>query len=126
MKQIICLIVLAVMFTTNVSAKITKEVVIFSQPCRFCDLLKKDLNENLISEYPNIKFTVLDIREQNNRRLLDKYARQHNLHGDIGMPLIFVGENYLMGWSEENKKTLKKYISSFEQEQISRLPSSDL
>lgn len=81
MKQMVCLIVLAVMFAVNVSAKMKKEVIIFSQPCRFCDLLKKDLNENLISEYPNIQFTVLDIRE---------------------------------------------YILSFEQEQISRLPSSNL
>lgn len=126
MKQMVCLIVLAVMFAVNVSAKMKKEVIIFSQSCRFCDLLKKDLNENLISEYPNIQFTVLDIREQNNRRLLDKYARQHNLRGDIGMPLIFIGENYLMGWSEKNKKLLDEYILSFEQEQISRLPSSNL
>lgn len=126
MKQMVCLIVLAVMFAVNVSAKMKKEVIIFSQPCRFCDLLKKDLNENLISEYPNIQFTVLDIREQNNRRLLDKYARQHNLRGDIGMPLIFIGENYLMGWSEKNKKLLDEYILSVEQEQISRLPSSNL
>ena len=47
MKQMVCLIVLAVMFAVNVSAKMKKEVIIFSQPCRFCDLLKKDLNENL-------------------------------------------------------------------------------
>ena len=42
------------------------------------------------------------------------------------MPLIFIGANYLMGWSEKNKKLLDKYILSFEQEQISRLPSSNL
>ena len=124
MKKLLCLVVLAVLLITDVCANTQKEVVIFSQSCHFCDLLKKDLHDSLIAKYSDIKFTVLDIREKNNRRLLDKYARQHNLQGDIGLPLVFVGENYVMGWSEAKKEELKKDIENFRQEKLSRLPSS--
>lgn len=124
MRKLLCLLVLAIMLITDVSANQKKEVVIFSQPCHFCDALKKDLKDSLIKEYPDVKFTVLDIRNSNNRRLLDKYARQHDLRGDIGLPLLFIGENYLMGWSEENKAKFKENIEILQQEKISRLPSS--
>ena len=124
MKKFLCLIVLAVLFIGNVSANMQKEVVIFSQSCRFCEALKQDLNNGLAKEYPDVKFTVLDIQDSNNRRLLDNYARQYDLRGDIGLPLLFIGKNYLMGWSEENKAKLKEYIAAYEHEELSRLPSS--
>ena len=124
MKKILCLIILAVCFFSDVSANTQKEVVIFSQPCHFCEALKQDLNGGLIEKYPDIKFTVLDIQDGKNRRLLNKYAQKYDLHGDIGLPLIFVGKNYLMGWSEENKVKLEEDIEVFRQEEISRLPSS--
>lgn len=124
MKKILCLIVLSVLLSGNLLANMQKEVVIFSQPCRFCDALKQDLNNGLINKYPDIKFTVLDVRESHNRRLLDQYARQHNLRGDIGLPLLFIGKNYLMGWSEENKAKLKEDIEILRQEKISRPQSS--
>lgn len=124
MKKLLCLIVLSVLLSGSLLANMQKEVVIFSQPCHFCDALKKDLKDSLIKEYPDVKFTVLDIRNSNNRRLLDKYARQHDLRGDIGLPLLFIGENYLMGWSEENKAKFKENIEILQQEKISRLPSS--
>lgn len=124
MKKFLCLIVLAVLFIGNVSANMQKEVVIFSQSCRFCEALKQDLNNGLAKEYPDVKFTVLDIQDSKNRRLLDNYARQYDLRGDIGLPLLFIGKNYLMGWSEENKAKLKEYIAAYEHEELSRLPSS--
>ena len=124
MKKLLCLIVLSVLLSGSLLANMQKEVVIFSQPCHFCDALKQDLKDSLINDYPDIKFTVLDIRKSDNRRLLDQYARQHDLRGDIGLPLLFIGKNYLMGWSEENKTKLKEYIAAYEQEELSRLPAS--
>ena len=124
MKKLLCLLVLSVLLSGNLFANMQKEVVIFSQPCHFCEALKQDLKDSLIKEYPDIKFTVLDIQESGNRRLLEQYARRHDLRGNIGMPLIFIGKNYLMGWSEENKAKLKDDIEIFRQEEISRLPSS--
>lgn len=123
MKKLLCLIVLSVLLSGSLLANMQKEVVIFSQPCHFCDALKQDLKDSLINDYPDIKFTVLDIRKSDNRRLLDQYARQHDLRGDIGLPLLFIGKNYLMGWSEENKTKLKEYIAAYEQEELSRLPA---
>lgn len=114
MKKLLCLIVLSVLLSGSLLANMQKEVVIFSQPCHFCDALKQDLKDSLINDYPDIKFTVLDIRKSDNRRLLDQYARQHDLRGDIGLPLLFIGKNYLMGWSEENKTKLKEYIAAYD------------
>lgn len=124
MKKLLCFIVLAVCFIKDVAANNQKEVVIFSQPCHFCEALKQDLSDSLIEKYSDIKFTVLDIQDSKNRHLLNKYAQEYELHGDIGLPLIFIGKNYLMGWSEENKAKLEEDIEILRQEEISRLPSS--
>lgn len=126
MKKYALLICLLVMLAKNAGAELKKEVVIFSQPCHYCELMKEDLNNVIIAANPDIQFTVLDIQEQKNYNLLRKYAKEHNLRGELGLPLLFVGKNYIMGWSDDSPAKLQEYIEELKNENISRFPSSRL
>lgn len=100
-----------------------KEVIIFSQPCHFCDLLKNDLNDSIIADNPDINFIIFDITQEENRKKLLKYAKKHGLAGgQIGLPLIFAGDNYIMGWGENGKKELEEYMEILRSENLTRLP----
>lgn len=124
MKKI--LFVLLLLVTTNAAAQVKKEVVIFSQPCHYCELMKEDLNNVIMAANPDIKFTVLDIQEPENYKLLRQYAVRHKLYGELGLPLLFVGENYIMGWAPESGEKLQEYIEQLRQENLSRFPASHL
>lgn len=94
-----------------------KEVVIFSQPCHFCDLMKDALANGIISNNEDVKFTILDIREPKNHRLLVKYARDYDLdQSRLGLPLLFIGENYIMGWGDNAPEELNGYLEELRKE----------
>lgn len=107
------LLLLFLFFNTSVFAgnmSRIKEVVIFSQPCFYCEKLKIWLKENK-EKYPDVKFTILDIQERKNYNLLLQKIKEHNISGNqVGMPLIFIGNNYIMGWSESYYQTFDNYI----------------
>lgn len=124
MKKI--LFVLLLLVTINAAAQVKKEVVIFSQPCHYCELMKEDLNNVIMAANPDIKFTVLDIQKPENYKLLRQYAVRHKLYGELGLPLLFVGENYIMGWAPESGAKLQEYIEQLRQENLSRFPASHL
>lgn len=117
------LVILFLLTASSVSAQVKKEVVIFSQPCHYCELMKQDLNNLIIDANPDIKFTILDIQKKENYNLLRKYAARHRLHGDLGLPLLFVGDKYIMGWSPEAGTELQEYIEQLRQEEFSRFPA---
>lgn len=98
-----------------------KEVIIFSQPCTFCEKMKNDLNNGIMFNNPDMAFVILDIREPKNRQLFQKFADEYGLMGNVGLPLIFVGNNYLMGWGEGSGKLLQKYIDEYKSEPITRI-----
>ena len=112
------LLLLFLFFSTSVFAENmtrVKEVVIFSQPCFYCEKLKTWLKENKVEEkYPDVKFTILDIQERKNYNLLLQKIKEYNIDGNrVGMPLIFVGKNYIMGWTDSYSTTLDNYINNY-------------
>lgn len=126
MRKFLVILLLLVSTTVSVSAQLKKEVVIFSQPCHYCELMKEDLNNVIMAANPDIKFTILDIQEPENYKLLRQYAVRHKLYGELGLPLLFVGENYIMGWAPESGEKLQEYIEQLRQENFSRFPASHL
>lgn len=117
------LFVLLLLTATSAAAQLKKEVVIFSQPCHYCELMKEDLDNVIIAANPDIQFTILDIQEPDNYRLLRKYAQEHKLRGELGLPLLFVGKNYMMGWSGDSPARLQEYIENLKNENFSRFPA---
>lgn len=122
MKKYILLVLIFLMSISSLKAGAKKEVVIFSQPCHYCDKMKEALQGGIVAANPDIEFTILDIQDAKNRRLLQKFARQHKLNGDIGLPLLFIGENYLMGWGPGAAEELQGHIEALKQEKVSRIP----
>ena len=117
MKKVF-LLLFFLMLNFEVYAKNQREVIIFSQPCHFCELMKKDLDGSIKEKNPDIKFTILDIRDKKNMKELRKLAAKHNLTGNVGTPLLFIGKNYMMGWGPNAAEQLQKYIEEFKQENI--------
>lgn len=108
---------------TVAASPFKKEVIIFSQPCHYCELMKKDLDSEIIPANPDIKFTILNITKPENHKLLIKYVKQYKIEGNnIGLPLIFVGNNYIMGWGDNAVGDLNNYLNEFKEEKITRLP----
>lgn len=122
MKKFVLLGVAICLWAQTVAAEAQKEVVIFSQPCHFCDKMKEALNGGIIKENPDIRFTILDIQEEKNNKLLQKFAKQYDLQGQIGLPLLFVGRNYMMGWGENAPQELETYLEQLRAENVSRVP----
>lgn len=124
MKKYLLFVFIFLLNVQPLKAGAKKEVVIFSQPCHYCEKMKEALQGGIIAANPDIEFTILDIQDSKNRRLLQKFARQHKLNGDIGLPLLFIGENYLMGWGPGAPEELQSYIEALKQEKVSRIPVS--
>ena len=122
MKKFVLLGLAICLWAQTVAAEPQKEVVIFSQPCHFCDKMKEALNGGIIKENPDIRFIILDIQEEKNNKLLQKFARQYDLRGQIGLPLLFVGKNYMMGWGENAPQELEAYLEQLRGENVSRVP----
>ena len=108
------IVLLFILFLTKSVFANEKEIFIFSQPCHFCELMKKDLDAGIIKANPDIKFTILDIRDEENIQKLRELAAKHNLKGNIGTPLLFIGKNYMMGWGPGAAEQLQKYINELE------------
>ena len=122
MKKFVLLGVAICLWAQTVAAEAQKEVVIFSQPCHFYDKMKEALNGGIIKENPDIRFTILDIQEEKHNKLLQKFAKQYDLQGQIGLPLLFVGRNYMMGWGENAPQELHDYLEQLRAENVSRVP----
>lgn len=111
MRKYILVLLSVLLFTTASVAQEKKEVIIFSQPtCYFCKLMNTELESGIKAANPNVKFTILDVYDTEDRKILNSLAIKHNIKGDIVTPLIFVGKNHMMGWGEDAGKQLQKYI----------------
>lgn len=126
MKKYLLILLSILFFTKPTGAEMKKEVVIFSQPCYFCEKMKEALDGGIISANPDNKFTILDVHDEKNSKLLRRLAQEHDLHGSIGTPLLFIGKNYMMGWGEDAGKQLQTYIDELRTEKLSRIPVQSL
>lgn len=73
-----------------------KSVVIYSTPtCHYCHMAKDFFNEN------NITFTDYNVAED-----ADKRAEVVQRSGQMGVPVIFVGDDMVIGFNEGKLKEL--------------------
>lgn len=114
MKKYLLIFFLMSLLVKPLSAETIKEVVIFVQPCYFCEKMKADLNGGIIAANPNVQFTMLDINDKKNGKMLRRLMQEHDMFGDIGTPLLFIGKNHMMGWGEDAGRQLQKYIDELE------------
>ena len=89
----------------------TNRIYVFSQPgCIHCEHAK----EYMSRYYKNYDIKDMNIREGNNMGYMLRYARKYKIsEQDLGTPLIIMGDNYVMGWGDEQQKAFNRYARSF-------------
>ena len=55
----------------------------------------------------------LDIKMPGNMRLFQQAVKDYKISTAAGTPLIALGDNYIMGWSDEGVKNFDKYVASY-------------
>ena len=77
-----------------------KKVTVYSTPtCHYCEVAKTFFNEG------KIKFTSIDVSKDTEKRkeMMDK-------SGQMGVPVIVVGNKTFVGFSEEIKDSISKEL----------------
>lgn len=72
-----------------------KQVVIYSTPtCHFCQLTKDFLKEN------NVEYTDYNVAED-----MDKRQEMIEKSGQMGVPVVFVGDEMFIGFDKDKLST---------------------
>ncbi len=72
-----------------------KRIVIYSTPtCHFCQLTKEFLKEN------NVEYTEYNVAED-----MDKRQEMIDKSGQMGVPVVFVGEEMFIGFDKDKLST---------------------
>lgn len=89
----------------------TNRIYVFSQPgCVHCEHAK----EYMSRYYKDYDIKDLNIREGENMSYMLRYARKYKIsEQSLGTPLIIMGNNYVMGWGQEQQKEFNRYAKNF-------------
>ena len=89
----------------------TNRVYVFSQPgCGHCI----NAHEYMTRYYENYDIKELNIREGSNMDYMMRYARRFKVPThSLGTPFIILGDNYIMGWGDEQIKKFNKEMKAF-------------
>ncbi len=68
--------------------------------CPYC----QTANEHINKTHTNLNIEKIDIYKPGGMYLFKKCAKKFNLGRNIGTPLFCMGNDYIMGWSEDNQK----------------------
>lgn len=82
----------------------------YQETCPHCHDAAAYLHEN----HPNAKIKALNIKMPGNMKLFSEAVMTYKIGNQAGTPLICFGENYIMGWSDEDKKMLDVWIKPYE------------
>ncbi len=121
MKKLLPFFLFFLFFSFDSHAEIQKEVVVFSEPCLFCDVLKEDMKSWIVPGNPDVKFTVLDLRYGENGERFRELAEMHGIKSQTSLPVLFVGKNCITGWSPQDREQFRRCLSEFKNEKFSRL-----
>ncbi len=100
-KIFYCLATALILWCGNASAEETlshDKIYFFSYDgCPYCHQAEDFINKN----YPRLKIEKMDIHKPGGMYLLRKCAEKFKLGRNVGTPLFCMGDDYIMGWSEE-------------------------
>lgn len=113
MKKVLMSLMLALTFLLSgcQEKQSTNRIYVFYQPgCIHCEHAMDYMNRY----YKNYDIKSMNIREDNNMDYLLRYARKYRIsQQNLGTPLIVMGENYIMGWGEQQQKDFNRYAIDF-------------
>ena len=113
MKKVLMALMLAVMVVLGGchEKRTTNRIYVFSQPgCMHCDHARSYMQRY----YRNYDIRELNVHEGNNMSYLLRFARKYRIpEQTLGTPLIVMGNNYVMGWGEEQQRQFNRYARNF-------------
>lgn len=77
--------------------------------CPYCQRADEYINKT----HPNLNIEKIDIYKPGGMYLFKKCAEKFNLGRNIGTPLFCMGNDYIMGWSEDNQKRFNELSVHF-------------
>lgn len=97
--------------TSSSSQEIDNNKIYFfySNYCPHCHDALGYLNAN----YPNLKLSMVNVNTPSGNELLFKCAKKFKLGNRIGTPLFCMGNNYIMGWSDQNAAQFEEYVKPY-------------
>ena len=88
----------------------------YQTSCSHCH----DAAKYIKNKYPLLEIEALDVQQKKNFALLQKAAEKYQISERIGTPLICFGNEYIMGWSEKNKRLFDVFVQPFLAEKIEK------
>lgn len=100
--------------TAEVNAKekniLKNKIYFFYQDgCYHCH----DAIEYIESNYKDLPLIAINIADKSGYKLFIKCVEKFNLGNRVGTPLFWMNDNFVMGWSAENKALFDEYVKDF-------------
>ena len=78
--------------------------------CPYCEKAENYISKN----YPNVKIEYKDISKNTNYILFKKCAQKFKIpKSHLGTPLVCIGNNYILGWSDKSKEKFNNLMKNF-------------
>lgn len=74
----------------------------------------KDAYVYLSTYHSNLSIPIFDMKNRNNFELYKKCVKKFDIDNKmLTLPLICMGNNYIMGWKDIDKVVFRKYLKEF-------------
>ena len=112
MKRIAFLFLILVVFLGGCSDLDNNKIYFFTKTnCPYCQKAEQYISQ----KYPNLKVEYKNIKTKRNRDLFARCAKKGNIpENRWGTPLICMGDNVFLGWSEKTQIGFDKIVKDFQ------------
>lgn len=77
--------------------------------CPYCEMAESYITQNI----PDVAIETVSIDKPGGFYLFKKCAEKFKLGRNVGTPLFCIGDEYIMGWSEDNQQRFDELSSKF-------------
>ncbi len=77
--------------------------------CPYCKMADEYISQNM----PYLQLEKVDVHKPAGFLLFKKCAEKFKLGREVGTPLFCIGDDYIMGWSDENRERFTEIIAKF-------------
>ncbi len=112
MRKILLILALVLFgFKAMADDKLASDKIYFftHKGCPYCEMAEAYIGQNM----QDVAIEQVDIDKPGGMFLFRKCVQKFKLGREVGTPLFCMGDDYLMGWSEENQRQLVEMSKKF-------------
>lgn len=124
LKRIIFTLILALSITSAKAQTVVKleeteinpdKIYFFAHSmCQEC----KDTFIFFSTRHANLNIPIVDMKHKENFNLYKKCVKKFDIkNAELRLPLICMGNNYIMGWDKSKEETFNQYLKEFQNQQ---------